>query len=114
MSLDALADLTNVGSLAAFAIVCITVLYLRVAAPDLKRPFRTPFFPVTPILGTIMCLFLLMSLMANPETRRFFLLYLIGGIVVYFAYGLWNSKLAKGAIVLGAEPPPDLPRKLDG
>ncbi len=45
MSLDALADLTNVGSLAAFAIVCITVIYLRIAAPDLKRPFRTPFYP---------------------------------------------------------------------
>ena len=45
MSLGSLADLTNVGSLAAFAIVCITVLYLRYAAPDLKRPFRTPLLP---------------------------------------------------------------------
>lgn len=113
MSLDALADLTNVGSLAAFAIVCITVLYLRFAAPELKRPFRTPFFPLTPLLGALMCLFLLMSLMANPETRRFFLVYLIGGIVVYFAYGVRHSKLGKGEIVMGAEPPPDLPRKLD-
>jgi APA family basic amino acid/polyamine antiporter len=113
MSLDALADLTNVGSLAAFAIVCITVLYLRFAAPDLKRPFRTPLFPATPILGALMCLFLLMSLMAKSVTRNFFLVYLAGGVVVYFAYGLWNSKLGKGEIVIGAEPVPDLPKRLD-
>lgn len=113
MSLDALADLTNVGSLAAFAIVCITVLYLRITAPELKRPFRTPFFPLTPVLGALMCLFLLMALMSKPETRRFFLVYLIGGLVLYFVYGLRNSRLGKGEIVLGAEPTPDLPRKLD-
>jgi basic amino acid/polyamine antiporter, APA family len=113
MSLDALADLTNVGSLAAFAIVCLTVLYLRISAPELKRPFRTPLFPLTPILGALMCLFLLMALMAKPATRNFFLIYLVVGIGVYFAYGLWHSKLGKGEIVLGAEPPPDLPRRLD-
>ena len=113
MSLDALADLTNVGSLAAFAIVCITVLYLRYAAPNLKRPFRTPLFPATPILGAVMCLFLLMSLMAKAETRNFFGIYLIGGLVIYFAYGIRHSKLGKGEIVIGAEPMPDLPKKLD-
>jgi APA family basic amino acid/polyamine antiporter len=113
MSLDALADLTNVGSLAAFAIVCITVLYLRVAAPELRRPFRTPWSPLTPLAGALMCIFLLMSLMAKAETRRFFLMYLIGGLVLYFVYGLRHSKLGKGEIVIGAEPTMDLPKKLD-
>jgi APA family basic amino acid/polyamine antiporter len=113
MSLDALADLTNVGSLAAFAIVCLTVLYLRYAAPALKRPFRTPLSPLTPVLGALMCLFLLMSLMAKSATRGFFVVYLLVGLVVYFLYGFRHSKLAKGEIVRGAEPPPDLPRKLD-
>ena len=113
MSLGRLADLTNVGSLAAFAIVCITVLYLRYSAPDLKRPFRTPLFPLTPILGALMCIFLLMSLMASEHTRKFFLYYLLGGLVIYFLYGIRHSKLAKGEIVRGAEPHPDLPRKLD-
>ena len=111
--LGSLANLTNVGALAAFAIVCLTVLYLRFAAPAMQRPFRTPFFPLTPILGTLMCLFLLMSLMANPATRRFFLIYLLGGLVVYFLYGFQHSKLARGEIVSGAEPMPDHPRKLD-
>ena len=95
-SLNALSDLTNVGSLAAFAIVCITVLYLRYAAPDMNRPFRAPFSPATPIIGALMCIFLMMSLMSNPATRNFFLTYLVVGIVVYFLYGLKHSKLAQG------------------
>lgn len=106
MGLDALANLTNVGTLAAFAIVCITVLYLRFARPDMRRPFKTPLFPVTPLLGAVMCFFLLMSLMAHEETREFFLVYLVGGVVLYFAYGMWNSKLAKGIVVTGHEDVP--------
>jgi APA family basic amino acid/polyamine antiporter len=113
MGLDALANLTNVGTLCAFAIVCVTVLYLRYARPDMKRPFRTPLFPFTPLLGAVMCLFLLMSLMAHEATRNFFLVYLVGGILLYFFYGLWNSKLGKGIVVRGheelpqsAQPPP--------
>lgn len=99
MSLDRLSDLTNVGSLAAFAIVCATVIYLRATHPKMARPFRTPLYPVVPILGVLMCLFLLMSLMAIPATRNFFLVYLAVGIVVYFTFGLWNSKLGRGIAV---------------
>jgi len=108
MGLDNLANLTNVGTLAAFGIVCLTVVYLRFARPDMKRPFKTPLFPVTPLLGALMCLFLLMSLMAHEATRNFFLVYLAGGFVLYFAYGMWNSKLAKGAPYGGHEPQPEL------
>jgi APA family basic amino acid/polyamine antiporter len=103
MGLDELANLTNVGTLAAFAIVCLTVIYLRFARPNMRRPFRTPLFPITPVLGAVMCLFLLMSLMANQSTRNFFLVYLAGGVMLYFVYGMWNSKLGKGVIVRGHE-----------
>jgi len=103
MSLDALSDLTNVGSLAAFAIVCGTVIYLRITHPKMDRPFRTPLYPIVPILGVLMCLFLLMSLMAVPITRNFFLVYLGVGIVIYFAYGLWFSKLGRGGPTLKGE-----------
>jgi APA family basic amino acid/polyamine antiporter len=103
MGLDELANLTNVGTLFAFAIVCVTVVYLRYARPEVLRPFKTPWFPITPILGAVMCLFLLMSLMAHEGTRNFFLIYLAGGIVLYFAYGMWNSKLGKGIVVHGHE-----------
>jgi len=112
MGLDALADLTNVGTLCAFAIVCLTVVYLRYARPSLARPFRTPLFPVTPVLGALMCLFLLMSIMANPATRSFFAWYLGAGILIYFAYGIWNSKLGRGIVVQGGEPSYELPEKL--
>jgi APA family basic amino acid/polyamine antiporter len=103
MGLDQLANLTNVGTLFAFAIVCFTVIYLRFTRPEMSRPFKTPLFPITPLLGALMCLFLLMSLMAHKETREFFLWYLAGGILLYFAYGMWNSKLGKGLIVRGHE-----------
>ncbi len=108
MGLDALANLTNVGTLAAFAIVCLTVVYLRYARPNIARPFKTPLFPITPLLGALMCIFLLMSLMAHEATRNFFLIYLGGGFLLYFAYGMWNSKLAKGEPYGGHEPQPDL------
>ncbi len=112
LSLDALSDLSNVGSLAAFTLVCITVIYLRVSEPGLVRPFRTPLYPVVPILGAIMCVVLLMSLMSTPATRNFFLGYLVVGIVVYFAYGIRSSKLGRGILVTGHEPEPfvDLPK----
>lgn len=95
MSLDALAELTNVGTLAAFMIVCVTVMYLRFAHPDLKRPFRAPLGPFTPVFGAGLCFILLMSLMGNPHTRGFFVNYLIGGVILYFLFGYWNSKLGK-------------------
>jgi APA family basic amino acid/polyamine antiporter len=101
LSLDALSDLTNVGSLTAFTLVCITVIYLRVSHPELERPFRTPLFPVVPILGAIMCVILLLSLMAGAATRNFFLIYLAIGIVVYFVFGIRNSKLGKGLPTTG-------------
>ena len=91
LSLDALSDLSNVGSLAAFALVCITVIYLRGTDPGLHRPFRTPGYPVVPVLGAIMCAILLMSLMSTPATRNFFLIYLGVGILVYFVYGIRAS-----------------------
>jgi basic amino acid/polyamine antiporter, APA family len=103
MSLDALADLTNVGSLLAFAIVCITVLYLRYAQPKLVRPFKTPLFPVVPILGALMCLFLLMAILAKEDTRQFFSAYLALGLLVYFLYGFRKSRLARGEVVRGHE-----------
>jgi APA family basic amino acid/polyamine antiporter len=96
LGLDALADLSNVGSLTAFALVCITVIYLRISSPGLHRPFRTPLYPVVPVLGAVMCLFLLKSILNKPSTGPFFLGYVGVGIVLYFVYGLQHSNLGKG------------------
>jgi APA family basic amino acid/polyamine antiporter len=106
LSLDSLADLSNVGSLAAFALVCITVIYLRISNPDLVRPFRTPLYPLVPILGAVMCLFLLKSILNKPQTGPFFLTYVGIGFVLYFVYGIWNSKIGKGIPVEGHEAAP--------
>jgi basic amino acid/polyamine antiporter, APA family len=106
MSLDTLGDLTNVGSLTAFTLVCITVIYLRISEPGLVRPFKTPLYPLTPVLGAAMCLLLLMSLMATPSTRNFFLIYLAVGTAIYFVYGIRKSALGRGIIVLGGEAKP--------
>ena len=114
MSLDKLADLSNVGALTAFGMVCATVIYLRVAAPDLQRPFRVPLYPVVPILGVVMCALLLATLMRTAHTRDFFLWYLAGGILVYFIYGMRSSKLGRGVLVTGHEAEPmELPHKGD-
>lgn len=93
LDIDALADYSNVGSLTAFALVCITVIFLRVANPELVRPFRVPLYPIVPVLGTAMCLVLAMSIITNPKTGPFFMAYVGVLSVFYFAYGFWYSKL---------------------
>jgi APA family basic amino acid/polyamine antiporter len=114
LSLGALADLSNVGALTAFALVCITVIYLRRSDPGLPRPFRTPLYPVVPILGALMCFVLLLSLMSTAATRNFFMIYLAVGVAVYFAYGIRKSNLGRGILVEGAEGlPHELPHRLD-
>lgn len=113
LSLDALADLSNVGSLSAFALVCITVIYLRRSDPGLARPFRVPFFPLVPILGAGMCLILLLALMSTAATRNFFLIYLAIGVAIYFLYGIRKSKLGRGIVVEGGEGEPrELPHRV--
>lgn len=105
--LDFLGNITNVGTLVAFGLICITVIYLRFARPDLNRPFKLPGWAaiLIGIAGASMCFILLMSLMGHAQTRDFFLIYLAGGIVIYFIYGMWNSKLGRGITVTGHEQP---------
>jgi APA family basic amino acid/polyamine antiporter len=111
--LDFLGDTTNVGTLVAFMFICITVVYLRFSRPDLNRPFRMPTWLIVGIavLGASMCAILVMSLMSEERTRNFFMWYLIIGVLFYFVYGMWNSKLAKGEVVTGHEANPDLESK---
>ena len=69
----------------------------------------TPGLPTTVFwIGAVMCFLLFMSLMSKAATRNFFIPYVGVGILIYFVYGMWNSKLAKGETVLGHEPNPDL------
>ena len=108
--LDFLGDTTNVGTLVAFMLICVTVIYLRFARPNLNRPFKIPtwLIVIIAVLGASMCFLLVMSLMSEARTRNFFIPYVGVGIIIYFIYGMWNSKLAKGETVTGHEPNPDL------
>ena len=78
VGLDVLGDTTNVGTLVAFTLVCITVIYLRFARPNLNRPFKMPTWLITIIgvLGAAMCFILVMSLMSEERTRNFFMWYI--------------------------------------
>ncbi|MES1198424.1 MAG: amino acid permease [Pseudomonadota bacterium] len=111
--LDILGDTTNVGTLVAFMLICITVIYLRFARPNLNRPFKMPtwFITIVGIAGAGLCFILLMSLMSEARTRNFFIPYVGIGILIYFVYGIWNSKLGKGEVVAGVtdEPNPAQP-----
>jgi len=87
-------DLTNIGTLSAFAIVCIGVLVLRQTDPDRPRPFRVPFvWPVT-VLGAAACLYTMLGL---PRTawERFGIWLVIGGLI-YFGYSARHSRLRAG------------------
>jgi APA family basic amino acid/polyamine antiporter len=91
--LGALAELVNIGTLAAFVLVCLGVIVLRKTHPDLPRPFKNPFTPVFPVLGMLSCGALMTFLPQQTWTR--FLLWLGLGLIIYFAYSIRNSKLNK-------------------
>jgi APA family basic amino acid/polyamine antiporter len=88
-----LAELVNIGTLAAFVLVCTGVIVLRRKLPDLPRPFLVPFGPVIPILGIIFCLYLMFSLPAVTWAR--FGIWMILGLLVYFSYSRGHSALAE-------------------
>jgi APA family basic amino acid/polyamine antiporter len=102
--INTIGDLTSVGTLAAFAIVCVSVIWLRQARPDLERGFKVPLYPVVPVVGILSCIYLIFQ--TPPNVQLFFAWFMGGAIVLYFVYGIWNSKLAKGIVVKGHEPPP--------
>jgi APA family basic amino acid/polyamine antiporter len=86
-----LAKLVNVGTLAAFVLVCIGVIILRVRHPDMKRPFKTPGGFFVPVLGVIFCMFLIIFGL-ETETYLRFVGWLVLGMLIYFGYSLKHSK----------------------
>lgn len=93
LPLGVLAELVNIGTLAAFLMVCIGVIVLRFTHPDMKRPFKLPFGILFPVLGILSCGALIAFLPSATHLR--FLLWLAVGIVIYFAYSKKHSQLAQ-------------------
>jgi len=89
-SIDEMVDLTNIGTLFAFILVCIGVIILRVREPERPRAFKTPWVPLIPALGVVSCLNLMLGLPWITWVR--FALWLAAGMVVYFSYGFRRSR----------------------
>ncbi|WP_275465546.1 amino acid permease [Streptomyces noursei] len=90
--LGELADATSIGTLFAFALVNVAVIVLRRTRPDMPRAFRTPFAPVFPAIGFLLCLYMMGSL--GPVTWVVFGVWMAVGLVIYFGYGMRRSRLA--------------------
>ena len=84
-------DLTNIGTLSAFVIVCIGVLVLRRTDPERVRPFRVPALPLVSIVGAVACLYVMAGLPAHAWER--FGIWLAIGLALYFVYGYRHSRL---------------------
>ncbi len=84
-------EMTSIGTLFAFVVVCAAVLMLRAKRPEAKRPFRVPFGPIFPVMGILSCAYLMLSLPVLTWVR--FLVWLDIGMVIYWFYGRTHSPL---------------------
>lgn len=88
-----LGHMVSIGTLFAFTLVCIGILVLRKTEPNLERPFKTPFVPLIPILGILVCVLMMASLPVESWERL--AVWMIIGVVIYFVYSKKHSKIRK-------------------
>ncbi len=88
-------EMTSIGTLLAFILVCLGILVMRKTMPNITRAFKTPFVPLVPVLGIITCLFMMVFLPADTWIRL--LIWMVIGLDVYILYGNKNSKLQTGS-----------------
>jgi APA family basic amino acid/polyamine antiporter len=91
--LKEIAELVNIGTLFAFLIVNVAVIWLRRTKPEMERGFRVPLVPVVPIIGALLCAYLMTKLPGTTWAR--FGIWLVLGMVIYALYGYRNSRLRK-------------------
>jgi APA family basic amino acid/polyamine antiporter len=91
--IDRLGNLTSIGTLFAFIVVCIGIIIMRRSQPDLPRPFRTPMVPLVPILGVVVNLALMAGL--GAITWAAFLIWMVIGLALYFTHGHRHSALRR-------------------
>lgn len=91
-------EMTSIGTLLAFLMVCIGILILRKTDPKAERPFKVPLVPLIPVLGILTCLAMMVFMPADTWIRL--IVWLAIGLAIYFLYGKKNSKLRKSAKVI--------------
>ena len=101
-------DLTNIGTLFAFSLVCVGVIVLRHTDPERPRPFRVPFVHVVGIVGAALCIFVMRGLPRLAWVR--FGYWLLIGLGLYVLYGFRHSTLRRGTPPVPVEPPPPIER----
>jgi APA family basic amino acid/polyamine antiporter len=104
-NLDVFVELTNIGTLFAFVLVCAGVLVLRRNDPNRPRPFRTPLVPFVPLAGIVICLYLMKNLPLATWIR--FGAWLAIGLLIYAFYGYRHSRFGARSAAPGTAPPPD-------
>ena len=95
LPISILGELVSIGTLLAFIIVCISVLVLRKARPELERPFRTPWVPFVPIMGALICFIQMAALPLDTWLRL--IVWMAIGFCIYFFYGKKHSKVRNEA-----------------
>ncbi|MEI7981529.1 MAG: amino acid permease [Bacteroidota bacterium] len=93
LPISILGELVSIGTLLAFAIVCVSIVVLRKTKPEIHRPFRTPFVPVLPILGALICVVQMLALPLDTWLRL--IIWMALGFIIYFSYGINHSKQRK-------------------
>jgi basic amino acid/polyamine antiporter, APA family len=93
LPIQEIAELTNIGTLFAFVLVCGGLWILRRIEPELNRPFRTPLVPLVPVLGIFFCAYLMLSLPLVTWIR--FFVWMALGFAIYFGYGRYHSRIAQ-------------------
>jgi basic amino acid/polyamine antiporter, APA family len=86
-----LGELVSIGTLLAFVIVCFGVMVLRYQRPNIPRPFRTPLVPFVPILGVLVCGYMIYGLPFDTKMRL--VIWMAIGLIIYFAYGIRHSRV---------------------
>jgi basic amino acid/polyamine antiporter, APA family len=94
--LSAIVELVNIGTLFAFVLVNAGVIILRRVRPEMPRPFRTPFSPVFPAIGILLCVYLMAQLPLTTWVRFFG--WLAAGVLIYVFYGYRHSRLRRAAV----------------
>jgi APA family basic amino acid/polyamine antiporter len=88
-----LGELGSIGTLLAFVIVCFGVMILRYSRPNIPRPFRTPLVPIVPILGILICGYMMYTL--PPDTWIRLIVWMAIGLIIYFGYSMGHSRVAR-------------------